>query len=147
MGFVPIPCGCIIFKEEVTLDFIETLTPYLSQKRQHTLLGTRTGASAASAFAVFKLLGREGYREIVRKCMENTLRLYKGVSELGFIVRKPTMNILVFRGEERTRGDLKKRGWQLSKTRDGEIRIIVMPHVTEAIVDEFLLDLRAVSGG
>jgi tyrosine decarboxylase/aspartate 1-decarboxylase len=146
MGLVPIPCGCIIFKDHKILESIGAKAPYLTQKKQHTIVGTRTGASAAAAFALFKLLGREGYREIVKECMENTLYLHKGVLELGFSARKPTMNILVFKSDDNTYGDLSKKGWQLSTTRDGEIRIIVMSHVTKTVIEEFLNDLAAVSG-
>lgn len=147
MGLVPIPCGCILFRDGATMRFIETPAPYLTQKRQHTIVGTRSGASAASAFAVFKLLGREGYREIVRRCMENTMELYKGVAELGVEVRKPTINILVFKGDEDIYNALSERGWQLSRTREGETRIVVMPHVTRGHLENFLDDLKALAGG
>lgn len=147
MGLVPIPCGCILFRDRVIMRFIETPAPYLTQKRQHSLVGTRSGASAASAFAVFKLLGREGYREIVRKCMENTMVLYKGIAELGVEVREPTINILAFKGGENIYNALSERGWQLSRTRKGEIRIIVMPHITRERIKDFLDDLEALAGG
>jgi tyrosine decarboxylase / aspartate 1-decarboxylase len=41
---------------------------------------------------------------------------------------------------------LGKMGWRLSQTREGEMRIIVMPHVSENVVREFLLDLESVAG-
>jgi tyrosine decarboxylase/aspartate 1-decarboxylase len=146
MGLVPIPCGCIIFKDKRTLKHIGTESPYLTQKTQYTVVGTRTGASSAAAYAVFKLLGRAGYREKVKDCMENTMRLYKGISDIGYAVRKPTMNILTFRGHSNTYKALSKKGWQLSKTRDGEIRIIVMSHVDKKVVTSLLTDLKSVLG-
>jgi tyrosine decarboxylase/aspartate 1-decarboxylase len=147
MGLVPIPCGCILFKDPRTTGFIETEAPYLTQKRQRTIVGTRSGAPAASAYAVFKHLGRKGYRSIVKQCMENTMRLYEGIHGLGLAVRKPTMNILVFDGSRDVNLALTEREWQLSTTRSGEIRLIVMPHVNETVVEDFLRDLEAVSGG
>lgn len=39
-------------------------TPYLTEKQQSTIVGTRTGASAAATWAVMKHMGREGYREL-----------------------------------------------------------------------------------
>jgi tyrosine decarboxylase/aspartate 1-decarboxylase len=147
MGLVPIPCGCIIFKDPAKMKFIETAAPYLTQKKQHSVVGTRTGASAASAFAVFKHLGKEGYRKIVKECMDNTLYLYRGISEFGFSVRKPTMNILVFKLGKVSYNFLTTKGWQLSTTREGEVRVIVMPHVTKIILDEFLGDLKAAPRG
>jgi tyrosine decarboxylase/aspartate 1-decarboxylase len=147
MGLVPIPCGCILFKDKATMRFIETAAPYLTQKKQHSIVGTRTGASAASAFAVFKHLGKAGYRKIVKECMDNTLHLYREISELGISVRKPTMNILVFKVGKESINFLTKKGWHLSTTREGEVRILVMPHVTKTILNEFLRDLKAAPGG
>jgi tyrosine decarboxylase/aspartate 1-decarboxylase len=147
MGLVPIPCGCILFKNESTMRFVETWTPYLTRNRQHTIVGTRTGASAASAYAVIKHLGKEGYRDVVKGCMENTLTLFKEISELGFLARKPTMNILVFKADDHIQKALEEKGWQLSTTREGEIRIIIMPHVNKTVIEEFLNDLKSITGG
>lgn len=141
MGLVPIPCGCILFRDASFLKAIEISAPYLTQKTQQTLLGTRTGAAAAAAYAVFKIMGREGYRLIVKQCMENTMRLYESIKKLGLDTRKPTMNILVFRGDDTLYEMLTERGWKMSKTRDGEIRIVVMPHVSEDSVEMFIQDL------
>ena len=63
MGMAAIPAGGILFKDATSLDYIKTETPYLTDKTQYTFVGTRTGASAASVWAVFKALGREGYSE------------------------------------------------------------------------------------
>jgi tyrosine decarboxylase/aspartate 1-decarboxylase len=146
MGLVPIPCGCLLVKDQQILDSIETKSPYLTKKIQHTLVGTRSGASAAAAYAVFKLLGKEGYRSVVKSCMENAIYLHDELLKLGLFVRKPTMNILVFGADNRVFEFLSKRGWQLSTTRQGEVRIIVMSHVTKNVIDEFLSDLKEISG-
>ncbi|GBE56193.1 L-2,4-diaminobutyrate decarboxylase [archaeon BMS3Bbin16] len=146
MGLVPIPCGCIIFTDPETQGFIETEAPYLTLKRQHTVVGTRSGAAAAAAYAVFKHLGREGYRGVVKQCMENTIKLYRGVVKLGLAVRTPTINVLAIDCGPEVYDALGKMGWRLSQTREGEMRIIVMPHVSEKVVKEFLRDLESVAG-
>ena len=72
MGMAAIPAGGILFGTAKMLDYLKTETPYLSDKHQYTFVGTRTGASAASAWAVFKALGVEGYTKVVSDCMKNT---------------------------------------------------------------------------
>lgn len=146
MGLVPIPCGCILFTNPETPGFIETEAPYLTLKRQHTVVGTRSGAAAAAAYAVFKHLGREGYREVVKQCMQNTIKLYRGVVKLGLAVRKPTINVVAVDCGPEVYDALGKMGWRLSQTREGEMRIIVMPHVSEKVVKDFLGDLESVAG-
>ena len=84
MGMAAIPAGGILFKNAKTLDFIKTETPYLTDKVQYTFVGTRTGAAAASAWAVFKALGMEGFQKIVGTCMKNTKMLADGVEKAGF---------------------------------------------------------------
>ena len=92
MGMAAIPAGGIIFREEEALKYIKTETPYLAGQFQYTFVGTRTGAAAASAWAVFNHLGVEGYRKIVAKCMETTRFLADGLSDAGFkLIVQPTL--------------------------------------------------------
>ncbi len=146
MGLAPVPAGGILFRNSKALDCIKTQTPYLTNGNQYTFVGTRTGASAAATWAVFKSLGREGFQENVDACIRNTERLRKGVEALGFkLVVEPSINILAFRGKnpkilaEKLRG----LGWFVSYVPRLEcIRIIVMPHVKRRHVEGFLADLR-----
>ncbi|NOZ76900.1 MAG: tyrosine decarboxylase MfnA [Euryarchaeota archaeon] len=146
MGLSAIPSGGILFRDPGILERIETESPYLTEKRQHTLLGTRSGAAAAATFAVMKAMGRQGYRETVRHCMELTLKLYRGMEAMGIEVFYPTTNILVFDHRERDRiaGELSRRGWVVSRTRQGEVRLVIMPHVGKEDVERFLDDLEGV---
>ncbi len=139
MGMAAIPAGGILFKDAKTLDFIKTETPYLTDKVQYTFVGTRTGASAASAWAVFKTLGMEGFQKIVGNCMKNTKLLADGIEKAGFkLVVEPTLNMVAFRSGN-TKGLAEKlweRGWFVSYVpRYDCIRIVVMPHVKRRHVD------------
>ena len=134
MGMAAVPAGGILFKDAKTLDYIKTETPYLTDKEQYTFVGTRTGAAAASVWAVFKALGMEGYRKIVAECMKNTKMLARGIEKAGFkLVVEPTLNMVAFQGHN-TRGlaeKLWKQGWLVSYVpRYDCVRIVVMPHVT-----------------
>jgi tyrosine decarboxylase/aspartate 1-decarboxylase len=145
MGMAAIPTGGILFKNAKTLDFIKTETPYITDKVQYTFVGTRTGAAVASAWAVFKTLGKEGFQKIVDSCMKNTKLLAQGIKKAGFkLVVEPTLNILAFRSGN-TKGlyeSLWAKGWFVSYVpRYDCIRVVVMPHVKSKHIDEFLRDL------
>ena len=145
MGMAAIPTGGILFKNAKTLDFIKTETPYITDKIQYTFVGTRTGAAVASAWAVFKALGMEGYQKVVGSCMKNTKLLADGIEKAGFkLVVEPTLNLVAFRGVK-TRGvaeNLLTRGWFVSYVpRYDCIRVVVMPHVKSKHIDAFLKDL------
>ena len=146
MGMAAIPAGGIIFKDAEALDFIKTETPYLTDRFQYTFVGTRTGASAASAWAVFQNLGAEGFKKVVSKCMKTTQLLADRLKETGFnLVVEPTLNIVVFRSKDNTKQlaeKLWKLGWFVSYVpRYDCIRVVVMPHVRKKNVVAFLKDL------
>ncbi len=146
MGLAPIPSGGLILRDAKLLEYIETESPYLLEKRQYTLSGTRCGASAAATYAVMRSLGRRSYRENVKRCMENTMLLYEGLKDMGLKVNKPPMNILTFDHKHRDRlaERLMESGWFISRTRRGEIRLVIMPHVKKEDARAFLRNLKRV---
>ena len=134
MGLGTIPGGCLLFRNAEDMKLLRVDTPYLLSKEQTTLTGTRPGEAAAAAYAVIKYLGREGFRDIVAGCMENTRRLTEGLSAFGFEkVLDPVLNLAVFRDFA------VPDGWKVSHTRRGELRFVLMPHVTRDVIEEFLL--------
>jgi tyrosine decarboxylase/aspartate 1-decarboxylase len=146
MGMAPIPTGGLFFRERSSLECIKTQTPYLTEKNQHTFIGTRTGASAASTWAVFNLLGVAGFQRITSSCMRNTQLLMKELKKQGFkIVVDPKLNILAFQSKD-SKGLAEKmisRGWFVSYVpRYDCIRVIVMPHVKRRHILAFVKDLE-----
>ncbi|HML06023.1 MAG TPA: tyrosine decarboxylase MfnA [Methanobacterium sp.] len=150
MGLAPIPTGCILFRDRTYLQSISTETPYLTEKEQSTIVGTRTGASSAAAWALMKYFGKEGYAEIAKKCMEVTKTLADGIQESGFeLIRKPELNIVTFKSSkidtEVIFSELEEKGWVTSVSAYPKaIRIVVMPHIKEEHVHEFLKDLHQI---
>ena len=148
MGMAAIPAGGILFKDAKMLDYIKTETPYLTDKVQYTFVGTRTGAAAASAWAVFKALGVEGFRKVVGDCMKNTKLLAEGIEKAGFnLLIEPSLNLVAFRSHNTKdlAEKLWKRGWFVSYLpRYDCIRIVVMPHVKRRHAVAFLKDLREI---
>jgi len=149
MGMAAIPAGGILFKNAKTLDFIKTETPYLTDKVQYTFVGTRTGAAAASAWAVFKTLGMEGFQKVVGACRQNTKKLADGIEKAGFkLVVKPTLNLVAFRSlkTKALAKNLWAQGWFISYVpRYDCIRIVVMPHVKSKHIEAFLQDLNEIA--
>ncbi|MGD0644808.1 MAG: tyrosine decarboxylase MfnA [Candidatus Bathyarchaeia archaeon] len=146
MGMTAIPAGGIIFRDSKALDFIKTETPYLTDRFQYTFGGTRTGASAASTWAVFKFLGIDGFKKIVGNCMKNTQFLTNGLKNAGLeLVVDPTLNIIAFRNDQNTKHLAEKlwqRGWFVSYVpRYDCVRIVIMPHVKKQHANAFLKDL------
>ena len=149
MGMAAIPAGGIIFKDAKALDFIKTETPYLTDRFQYTFVGTRTGASAASAWAVFQNLGMDGFKKIVSKCMKTTQLLTEALKNAGFsLVVEPTLNMVAFRsigGTRQLAEKLWQQGWFVSYVpRYDCIRVVVMPHVKKKHVLAFLKDLTEI---
>ncbi len=145
MGLATIPAGGILFRENKTLEFLKTETPYLTEDNQYTFVGTRTGASVAASWAVFNFLGQEGFKRIVDKCMKTTNYLAMELEDLGFkLVMKPALNIVAFRGENTKllAEKLRSKGWLISYIPWLDcIRIVVMPHVRKKNATAFLKDL------
>jgi tyrosine decarboxylase / aspartate 1-decarboxylase len=148
MGMTPIPAGGILFKDKKTTDYLKTETPYLTDKFQYTFSGTRSGASAAAAWAVFKTLGVEGFQKMVGKCMNTTKLFADGIQKAGFgLVVEPQLNIVAFRGKntKQVAEKLCGRGWFVSYVpRYDCIRIVVMPHVKSRHAQTFLADLSTI---
>lgn len=145
MGMSTIPSGCILFRENSYLDELEVSTPYLTTHGQSSLTGTRSGASTAATFAVFKCLGQEGLRAIVTECMRLTRLLVQGAKAKGIRPEiEPVMNVVTLSIDEvdRVAVALKAKGWEVSTTRKPKaLRLVIMPHVTEETVKLFLEDL------
>jgi tyrosine decarboxylase/aspartate 1-decarboxylase len=151
MGLAPIPTGGILFREKEYLDVMSIETPYLTEDKQSTIVGTRTGASTAATWALMKYLGKEGYKKISEECMNTTKLLYNGIVDLGFeVVTEPQLNIVAFKSKKISVDKLAKKlnslGWAVSKSSyPRAIRIIVMPHVKESHVSKLLKDLENIN--
>ncbi|ABN07709.1 Pyridoxal-dependent decarboxylase [Methanocorpusculum labreanum Z] len=140
MGMSTIPCGCLLLREPEQFGTLNVDTPYLTVKKECTLAGTRPGADVAGAYAVIKLLGREGFRAVVAGCMENTRRLIEGMEAFGYTrAVDPVMNVATFEA-----GPVPK-GWIVSHTRAGHLRFVVMPHVTRDVIENFLADVAKIN--
>lgn len=149
MGLATIPAGVLLMRDKGLLEKIAVSSPYLTSPRHASLSGTRCSAGTVSAWAAMKHLGREGYRNILRECMQTTKYLVKRIGEIGLAVAiEPRMNIVCIsmKEPEKVYTELDKLDWKASLTKEPKcLRIVVMPHVTKDVVDEFIPDLEQVS--
>ncbi|MCL4436222.1 MAG: tyrosine decarboxylase MfnA [Thaumarchaeota archaeon] len=151
MGLCPIPAGAILFRDESLLSAISRSVLYIGQRgpKFTTITGTRPGAPAVAVWTALKLLGRSGYRQIVKQCMENTLALADDLRQIDgvHLLAEPTMNILGFTCsglDNRIVVDaLAKKGWALSLF-PTHIRVAVMPHTVSQHLKVFSTDLKTV---
>ncbi|RLF53314.1 MAG: tyrosine decarboxylase MfnA, partial [Thermoplasmata archaeon] len=102
----------------------------------------------AAAYAVTRYLGRDGYKRIVKKCMNNTLYLLKKIRGIGLnVVVEPSMNVLGVKLKKplRVAEKLTRYGWKVNIIdRVSAVRVVVMPHVTKKVIDEFIPVLEKV---
>ena len=154
MGRSAIPAGCLLFRSSEFEQFTETKVTYLAggETSQHTITGTRSGASVASVWAVLKRLGRTGYVETVKRAMDTTYWLADEIRRIPglSIVVEPTVNII---GIARERGSvpelvtrLRDLGWATSLF-DGYLRVAVMPHLDRRLLQPFIETLAEVVAG
>ncbi|MFP4364699.1 MAG: pyridoxal-dependent decarboxylase, partial [Spirochaetia bacterium] len=152
MGRSAIPAGAILYRDRKTADAAAHQVTYLAggKTSQRTIVGTRSGASTASVWAVMTHLGKEGYTAIVKKCMDRTMELADRISKIpGFdIVTEPVMNVIGVRHTDIPVQELvqklRNRRWAVSEF-PGFFRIVLMPHVTSAMCEDFLQILSVVS--
>jgi len=146
MGHSAIPLGALIIRDNRWLGKISVKTPYIGGKKQPGILATRSGGPVAAAYAVAKYLGKEGYKNLVKRCMDTAQYAEKKINDLGLrLVVKPTMNVLgvKLKNPSKVVKKLTDLGWKVNKMdRLSAIRIVLMPHVTKEIIDDFIPDLK-----
>ena len=141
VGRAAVPAGGLLARGPELLDELAIDTPYLESTAQVTLTGTRSGAGVASTVAVMDELWREGYKTQYRRTMANTEWLAAELDVRGFGVVDPVLPIVAADFPARLFEGLRAAGWRLSRTGDGEARIVCMPHVTRSMLEEFLADV------
>ncbi|MCJ7721219.1 tyrosine decarboxylase MfnA [Candidatus Bathyarchaeota archaeon] len=151
MGLAPIPAGGILFRDQSLAEVVSTRIPYLSgdETEYATVLGTRSGASAVAVWALLKHLGRAGYRDVTKRCLNLTWKLVEEIQQIDglHVVVKPTLNVLGIKSNridvQLIFRELRKCGWAVSLFSD-YIRIVIMPHTKPAHIKRFIEDLKKI---
>ncbi|VVB59339.1 L-aspartate/L-glutamate decarboxylase [uncultured archaeon] len=146
MGYSAIPLGTLMIRQKHWLESISVESPYISCEKQAGILGTRSGAPVAAAYAVTQYLGFQGYKSMVESCMNVTNYTKKRLEELGLsLVIRPTMNIVGVKLKKPGQivKKLSEKGWRVNKVeRLSCIRLVLMSQITKKIIDEFIPSLK-----
>lgn len=141
MGQAVVPAGGLLTRAPELLDPLAIDTPYLESTSQVTLTGTRSGAGVASAVAAMDALWPDGYRKAARIGQDNAEWLANALSVRGYAVVDPVLPLVATDIPQETIRKLRDKDWRVSKTSTGELRIVMMPHVTREMLQAFVSDL------
>jgi tyrosine decarboxylase/aspartate 1-decarboxylase len=154
MGLGIIPSGGYLIKDASILKKIGFEIPYLAggNFKHFHIVGTRPGSPIIAFWAILKLLGVNGFKEIVKKCMENTKFLVQRISEIEGLrlAVDPVMNIVGITTESgksicEVEKLLRNNKWMLGKFLDFNlVRVVIMPHVKRDHLIEFSYDLEKI---
>ena len=146
MGLSTIPSGALLVRDTNYLKMGSVESAYLTRQKSYTMLGTRASAAVAATYAVMRHLGLEGYKAVVRTCMENARFLAENVRALGCeLVVEPVVNLVGIKldGLAEVKRRLEGKGWKLSVAKHPPcLRIVVMPHVTREVLVSFMKDFE-----
>ncbi|MFB6309782.1 MAG: tyrosine decarboxylase MfnA [Salinirussus sp.] len=140
-GQAAVPAGGLLTRSADLLNELAIDTPYLESTSQVTLTGTRSGAGVASAVAAMEALWERGYRDEYERAMDNAYWLAEQLEERGHTVIGPELPLVAADLSVPMTGELRERGWRVSKTGAGEMRVVCMPHVTRSMLRSFVADL------
>ena len=143
-GRAAIPAGSLLARDGATLDALAVETPYLASDSQASLGGTRSGAGVASAHAALDALWPAGYRAAAERTTDLAAWFAAALAERGYEVVEPSLPLVSWQPQPGEFDRLREAGWKIARTRSGEIRAVVMPHVTRSMLAAFLADLDAV---
>ncbi len=115
-----------------------------------TFRGTRPGGAIASAWAVMRYLGADGYTKIARTTMQGRDRLIAGLRTIdGFdVVGQPELSVMGYGATgidiNAVAQQLGERGWFVSGMASPPgIHMGMLSPAHAAVVDEYLADLRS----
>jgi tyrosine decarboxylase/aspartate 1-decarboxylase len=140
-GQAAVPAGGLLARSPDLLDELAIDTPYLESTSQVTLTGTRSGAGVASAVAAMDALWPRGYRDEYERAMDNAYWLAEQLADRGHEVHGPELPLVAADLSVPMTGELRDRGWRVSKTGAGEMRVVCQPHVTRSMLRSFVADL------
>lgn len=117
-----------------------------------TVTSTKSGGPVAGAWAILNYMGREGYKALVAKCQDASIRIRKAIDEMEGVrvLGNPQCNLFSFTAEDfdifALSEDMRARGWFIQaqfgfSSSPANLHLSVGPNNAEH-VDEFLADLE-----
>ena len=110
-----------------------------------SVAGSRSGTNAVAVWMILQSYGSAGGKAFCAELLRRTDRLCEQLTSLGVrFFREPTMNVIAMRAADVPDG-LRKRYLLVPESHEGEprwLKIVVMPHVSDALIDTFLAELE-----
>ena len=131
----PMPCGVMITRKNLMSNLMQPIE-YLNSV-DSTITGSRNGLSSLFIWNVINTKGIEGFKEDVKKTMENAKYLLKELRKRNISSFKNSLSSTVI--FERPNKEFVKK-WQLACT--GDIaHVVVMPSIDKGKLDLFLKEI------
>ena len=111
--------------------------------KDYTLIGSRSGANAVAIWMILRAYGSEGWTAKIDELLDRTNWLCEQLSKRGIsFFRHPKMNIITLK-PERINRSLAEKYFLVPDDHDSPSwwKIVVMDHVTEGVLDRFLIAL------
>ena len=151
-GYAAKPCSTIIWRSADLQRFhyhkVEDWPsgPYLAE----SFIGSRPGAAIASAWAVMKFLGNDGYLDIARKYLAVKDKLIEGIRRIGVYDIWPCELAVQTFGSNRVSlgkvvAGMKAKGWLLMGTREPPLILLNLDAVSDEVTELFLKELSEVT--
>lgn len=131
------------------MDYALTEEANYVKGKDYTLVGSRSGANAIAVWMIMRTYGSEGWRAKVRKLLAKTDRLCAQLDEwrIGYF-RNPQMNIITIRAAHISPAIAAK--FLLVPDRHDApewYKIVLMEHVTQGQIDQFLMEMQSTLKG
>jgi len=113
-----------------------------------TMLGTRSGAPIAAAWAALKTLGFDGYLKIADEVMKVTKKMQAGIESIPglSVIGHPSMSVFSFLSDRHDifliGDELAKRGWNLDKLQFPSALHLTVSFYNTGHEDEFIAALK-----
>jgi histidine decarboxylase len=133
----PIPCGVVLAKRK-NVERIARSIEYVGVL-DTTLTGSRNALSPVVLWYALQRFGKAGLRQVVRRCLDVAKYAERRMEEAGIPASLGQHSVTVV--FPRPSDEVVAR-WQIAPLRDIG-HIVVMPHVTRAMVDAFIADYLA----
>lgn len=111
--------------------------------KDYTLVGSRSGANAVAIWMILRAYGSQGWKSKIEELLDRTNWLCGQLKDRGMqFYRHPNMNIITLR-PEKLPADLAVKYFLVPDDHNAPSwwKIVVMDHVTEGVLDNFLFDL------
>lgn len=111
-----------------------------------TLVGSRSGANLIAAWMILQTYGKSGWHTKINGLIERTDRICVALSQMGIgFYRNPDMNMVTIH-KNAIPDNLIEKYLLVPDSHDETaqwVKIVVMDHVSDALVDQFLAELHA----